>query len=50
MDPARRTFMRVTMEQGQEAEYLFTTLMGEQVEPRRRFIEDHALEVRNLDV
>jgi len=50
MDPSRRTLMRVTMEQAVEAEHLFTTLMGEQVEPRRKFIEDHALEVRNLDV
>ena len=50
MDPSTRTFMRVTMDQGQEAEYLFSTLMGEQVEPRRKFIEDHALEVKNLDV
>jgi len=50
MDPEARTFMRVTMDRGQEAEYLFSTLMGEQVEPRRKFIEEHALEVRNLDV
>ena len=50
MDPSKRTLMRVQCELGQEAEYLFTTLMGEQVEPRRKFIEDHALEVKNLDV
>ncbi|MCC6284970.1 MAG: DNA gyrase subunit B [Phycisphaerales bacterium] len=50
MDFSRRTLMRVTWDMGQEAEYLFTTLMGEQVEPRRKFIEDHALEVKNLDV
>ncbi|MCB9845836.1 MAG: DNA gyrase subunit B [Phycisphaeraceae bacterium] len=50
MDPSRRTLMRVTCELGQEAEFLFTTLMGEEVEPRRRFIEEHALEVRTLDV
>ncbi len=50
MDPEKRTLMRVQCELGQEAEYLFTTLMGEQVEPRRKFIEDHALEVKNLDV
>lgn len=50
MDPTCRTMMRVTMEQAQQAETLFATLMGEHVEPRRKFIEDHALEVKNLDV
>jgi DNA gyrase subunit B len=50
MDPARRTLVRVTWDMAGEADYLFTTLMGEEVEPRRKFIEDHALEVRNLDV
>ncbi|MEM1330662.1 MAG: DNA gyrase subunit B [Planctomycetota bacterium] len=50
MDPARRTLLRVTWDMSQQAEHLFTTLMGEQVEPRRKFIEDHALEVKNLDV
>jgi DNA gyrase subunit B len=50
MDPSRRTLLRVTLDQAVEAEWLFTTLMGQQVEPRRRFIEDHALEVKNLDV
>ncbi len=50
MDPSKRVLMRVTMEQAAEAENLFSTLMGEQVEPRRRYIEDHALEVKNLDV
>ncbi len=50
MDHSRRTLLRVTMEQAGEAEALFTTLMGEHVEPRRKFIEDHALEVKNLDV
>ena len=50
MDPDRRTMLRVTWDMGQEAEYLFSTLMGEHVEPRRKFIEDHALEVKNLDV
>jgi len=50
MDSETRTLLHVTMEQAAEAETLFTTLMGEQVEPRRRFIEEHALEVKNLDV
>lgn len=50
MDPARRTLLRVNWEQAGEADSLFSILMGEQVEPRRKFIEDHALEVKNLDV
>ena len=50
MDPAARTLMRVTWEQAGSADALFSVLMGEQVEPRRKFIEDHALEVKNLDV
>jgi len=50
MDPDKRTLLRVTWEQASQAEELFSVLMGEQVEPRRRFIEDHALEVKNLDV
>ena len=50
MDPARRTLLRVSPDIASDAEAMFSVLMGEQVEPRRRFIEDHALEVRNLDV
>jgi DNA gyrase subunit B len=50
MDPARRTLLRVTWDMGSNADALFSVLMGEEVEPRRKFIEDHALEVRNLDV
>jgi len=50
MDPGRRTLLRVTWDMGSAAEQLFTVLMGEEVEPRRKFIEDHALEVRRLDV
>jgi DNA gyrase subunit B len=50
MDPARRTLLRVSPEIAHEADGLFSTLMGEQVEPRRRFIEDHAQDVKNLDV
>jgi DNA gyrase subunit B len=50
MDVSKRTLMRVTWDGAREAEVLFTTLMGENVEERRKFIEEHALEVRNLDV
>jgi DNA gyrase subunit B len=50
MDPARRNIMRITMEDAVEAEAIFTTLMGEQVEPRRQFIEENAIYVSNLDV
>jgi DNA gyrase subunit B len=50
LDPANRTLMQVTMENAGAAEELFRVLMGEKVEPRREFIENHALEVRNLDV
>ncbi|HYE98377.1 MAG TPA: toprim domain-containing protein, partial [Planctomycetota bacterium] len=50
MDPARRTLLKVTIEDGIEAERMFTILMGEEVEPRREFIEKHALEVKFLDV
>jgi DNA gyrase subunit B len=42
--------LRVTLEEAGEAERLFSVLMGEDVERRRQFIEDHALEVKNLDV
>jgi DNA gyrase subunit B len=50
MDPARRTLLRVTLEGASNAEAMFSTLMGEDVERRRQFIEQHALEVKNLDV
>ncbi len=50
MDPARRCIMQIQMEDVVEAESVFTTLMGEQVEPRRKFIEENALSVSNLDV
>jgi len=50
MDPARRTLKQVLVEDATEAEHIFSVLMGEKVEPRRAFIEQHALEVRNLDV
>ncbi len=50
LDPAHRTLVRVTMEDASAADDLFRILMGEKVEPRREFIEKHALEVRNLDI
>jgi DNA gyrase subunit B len=50
MDPAKRVLLQVTLENAYAAEEIFSILMGEQVEPRRQFIEQHALEVRNLDI
>jgi DNA gyrase subunit B len=50
LDPRNRTLMQVTMEDAGAADDMFRILMGEKVEPRREFIEKHALEVRNLDV
>jgi DNA gyrase subunit B len=50
MRPETRTLLQVRAEDHTEADQMFTTLMGDQVEPRRRFIEDHALDVKNLDV
>ena len=50
MDPERRTLKRVEIEDAVKADKMFTVLMGSKVEPRREFIEKHALEVRNLDV
>jgi hypothetical protein len=50
IDPANRTLLRVTMTDAAAADDLFRVLMGEKVEPRRDFIEKHALDVKNLDV
>jgi len=50
MDPERRTLLAVKLEDLAETETIFTTLMGEDVEARRKFIEDNALDVKNLDI
>ena len=50
MKPKVRTLLQVRAEDDAEADLMFTTLMGDHVEPRRKFIEDHALDVKNLDV
>jgi DNA gyrase subunit B len=50
MNPETRTLLKVKNEDAVEADRIFTILMGEQVEPRRQFIEENALSVKNLDV
>lgn len=50
MDPKKRTVLQVNLREAEEADAIFTVLMGDKVEPRRRFIEEHANLVRNLDI
>ena len=50
MNPENRTLMQVTIDDAEQADDIFTTLMGDKVEPRRDFIQSHALEVTDLDI
>jgi DNA gyrase subunit B len=50
MNPASRTILQVTIEDAMKADETFSMLMGDDVAPRRRFIESHARNVKNLDV
>ena len=50
MDPGRRRLLQVRIEDDVEADSIFTVLMGDEVDPRREFIQSNALDVRNLDV
>jgi DNA gyrase subunit B len=50
MDPETRTLLKVTLDDGAEADHLFTKLMGTEIAPRRKFIEENAQYVRNLDI
>ena len=50
MNPENRTLMQVTIDDAEQADDIFTTLMGDKVEPRREFIQNHALEVTDLDI
>ena len=50
MDPANRTLLQVNIEDAMEADTVFTQLMGDEVAPRKAFIQSHADQVRNLDI
>ncbi|MEK7136847.1 MAG: DNA topoisomerase IV subunit B, partial [Patescibacteria group bacterium] len=50
MDPSKRTMLKVTIEDAERADLVFTTLMGPEVAPRRKFIQTHARGVKNLDI
>ena len=50
MDPKNRILLKVTLEDAQRADEIFSVLMGDEVEPRRQFIEDNAQYVKNLDI
>lgn len=50
MDPKKRILLQVTLNDGEKADEVFSMLMGEDVEPRRKFIEENAVFVQNLDV
>jgi DNA gyrase subunit B len=50
LDPERRTFLQVTMSDAEQANETFTMLMGEEVEPRKQFIEENAVFATDLDI